>query len=303
MESSIQDLADWVAFPATIALCGISGAINGPSASRRTLAAAVVAITLFTPWIASTESPVTRALCACGGVVAIFRNLDLCRNARSWGALRRSAHLLSVIDSRSFERLRPFMDRESWARVAAFGLLTATTAWLLKHGSTPSSAVGYYAIRWSIGGLWTYCSAETLLAVLLACLHLGGVEVPKLHDNPILSRTLREFWGCRWNLVVHRMLSDHCFRPLMRRTGLGGAVFGTFVASAALHFWVTFPAAGLWMAVSMATFFLIQPVFVLLEQLVRVQCWHHALQRLWTVSCVVVFLPLLLEPLLRIAFG
>jgi hypothetical protein len=195
------------------------------------------------------------------------------------------------------------MDRTSWARVAAFGLLTATTAWLLKHSATSSSAVVHYAVRWSLGAVWAYCSAETLLAVLLACLHLGGVGVPKLHDNPILSRTLREFWGCRWNLVVHRMLTDHCFRPLMRLTNLGTAVFGTFVASAALHFWVTLPAVGLWMAVSMATFFLMQAVLVLLEQYIRVQCWHHALQRLWTVSCVVVCAPLLLEPLLRIAFG
>lgn len=302
VESSIQDIGDWVAFPLTIALCGVSGAVNGPTAARRAPAAAVVALTLFTPWIASTESPVTRALCACGAVVAVFRNLDLYRERPKWSALRRAAHLLSVIDSRSFERLQPCIDRVSLARLGAFGLLTATAAWLLGYSGTCSNAAGYYSIRWIIGALWAYCSAETLLAFLLACLHLAGIGVPTLHDNPILSRTLREFWGFRWNLVVHRMLQDHCFRPLMRRTTLRMAVLGTFVASAALHFWATLAAAGFSMAISMATFFLIQGVLVLLEQQVRVQCWHHALQRAWTVSCIVLCLPLLLEPLLRIVF-
>lgn len=303
MESSIQNLGDWVAFPITVALCGLSGVINGPTASRRALAAVVVALMLFTPWLASHESPVTRFLCACGGVVAVFRNLDLYRNPRNWSAARRAAHMLSVIDSRSFQRVRPHIDRMSWVRVVGFGLLTATTAWFLRHSGTDANAISDRLIRWSLAAVWAYCSAETLLAVILALLHLGGVEVPKLHDNPILSRTLREFWGCRWNLVVHRMLVDHCFRPLMRRTSVSAAVFGTFVASAAFHFWVTLAPAGLGQAGSMATFFLIQATLTSLEQPINVQRWHHALQRAWTVSCVLLSLPLLLEPLLRIAFG
>lgn len=303
MESSIQNIGDWVAFPLTAALCGLSGAINGPTASRRALAAVVVALTLSTPWLASNESPVTRFLCACGGVVTVFRNLDLVRSRLDWSATRRAAHLLCVIDSRWFERLPPFIDRTSWARVVGFGLLTATTARLLGSSGTDPNAVSDYLTRWLIGAVWAYCGAETLLAVLMASFHLGGVEVPKLHDNPILSRTLREFWGCRWNLVVHRMLVDHCFHPLMRRAGVSGAVLGTFVASAALHFWVTLAAGGFVKALSMATFFLIQAILVVIEQRARVQCWHHALQRVWTVSGVVLALPLLLEPLLSIAFG
>ncbi|MGE5785367.1 MAG: MBOAT family protein, partial [Myxococcales bacterium] len=285
MTLSIQELGDWTAFPVTAALCGASGAINGPSASRRALAAVLVALTLFTPWLASTGSPVTRFLCACGGVLAVFRNLDLYRDRNDWGPIRRGAHVLSAIDSRSFERLRPFIDRAAWARVVGFGLLTAITASLLRRGALYSSAAGDCPIRWFIGAIWAYCSAETLLAVLLASFHLGGVGVPRLHDNPILSRTLREFWGCRWNLVVHRMLLEHCFRPLMRRTNVSGAVLGAFVASAALHFWVTLAAAGFGMAASMATFFLIQAMLVIIEQHARVQRWHPVLQHVWSVSC------------------
>jgi hypothetical protein len=210
--------------------------------------------------------------------------------------------LISVIDSRRLKRLAPCIDRASWLRVGAFGLPTAITVWLLLRSGTASGVAGY-SVRWMFGALWAYTSIETLAALAVASGRLAGVEFPKLHDNPILSRTLGEFWGQRWNLSVHYMLLDHCFRPLARRAGFSIAILGTFAASAVLHSWLVLAAGGLLMAASMASFFLLQGVLAIVEQRLGVRHWRRPMQHGWTMGCVLLTLPLLLEPLLKIAFG
>ena len=302
MESFIQGIRDPVAAPVTVALCAISGVLNVPPRSRRALSVAVAALTLFAPWFASSEASIVRFLCAGGTAMAVFRNLDLYRDRRRWSIARRAAHLISVIDSRRLKCLVPHIDRTSWLRVGAFGLPTVITVWLLLRSGTPSSVAGY-SVRWLFGALWAYTSIETLAALALAGCRLAGVELPKLHDNPILSRTLSEFWGRRWNLSVHYMLLDHCFRPLARRAGLSIALLGTFAASAVLHSWLVLAAGGLLMAASMASFFLLQGVLVIVEQRLGVRYWWRPMQHGWTMGCVLLTLPLLLEPLLKIAFG
>ena len=79
------------------------------------------------------------------------------------------------------------------------------------------------------------------------------------------------------------------------------AVVGTFAASALLHFWFALAAAGLAMALSLAGFFLIQGLLVVVERRIAVRRWPPLAQRAWTAGCVLLPLPLLLEPVLRIA--
>ncbi len=81
------------------------------------------------------------------------------------------------------------------------------------------------------------------------------------------------------------------------------AIIGTFAASALLHFWVTLAAAGQTMAASMAAYFLIQGALVLAERALAVRHWQNPLQRAWTAGCLLLPLPLLLDPLLAITFG
>eukprot|EP01063_Lacrimia_lanifica_P016589 TRINITY_DN2313_c1_g1_i1.p1 TRINITY_DN2313_c1_g1~~TRINITY_DN2313_c1_g1_i1.p1 ORF type:complete len:396 (+),score=110.92 TRINITY_DN2313_c1_g1_i1:64-1251(+) len=71
-----------------------------------------------------------------------------------------------------------------------------------------------------------------------ACLlaPFGYVAEP-IQNRPLThSQSTKEFWGQRWNSVVHRMLKDGLYRPV--RAATGSAVAGqcaAFAASAVLH--------------------------------------------------------------------
>jgi Membrane bound O-acyl transferase family len=242
-----------------------------------------------------------RVACAGCTVLAVFRNLDLYRE-RTLDAGQRALHAIALFDSRRLVRVSPHFATGRWLRAAAFGALTALFAWLLLS-SRVASAGPHSALRWACGVAWAYTSIETATAFARAVAGLFGAELPKLHDDPIRSRTLREFWGQRWNLSVRDMLHEHCFRPLVSRFGVSTALLGTFVASAVLHFWLALAALGLASAASMAGYFLVQGALALLERRLAVRDWREAVQRAWTAICLLVPLPLLLEPLLQVAFA
>lgn len=65
-------------------------------------------------------------------------------------------------------------------------------------------------------------------------------EVVPLMDNPIFeSKSPSDFWGRRWNTIVHHCLKNGIYKPVRL---LGGtremAVVVTFLASAAFHEWI-----------------------------------------------------------------
>jgi hypothetical protein len=72
-----------------------------------------------------------------------------------------------------------------------------------------------------------------------------GVDAVPIMSAPILSRSLSEFWGQRWNLGFRQLAHDLIFRPLYGRLGAGGAGFLVFLASGLIHdFVISLPAAG-----------------------------------------------------------
>jgi len=288
-----------LAIPATGAICATSGALNSAPCSRRALAAAATALALLAPWLVSSDAPGVRVACAGGAVLALFRNLDIYRGQGEWSARRRAIHVVGTFDSRRLARVPHQGAWALWIRLGAFGVPTAVLSCILMGVRTPQD-VAAWALRWTCGAVWAYTSIETLTAFAQALAGLFGVQLPKLHDDPILSRSLSEFWGRRWNLSVRDMLYEHCFRPLRARAGPEIAVIGTFGASALLHFWLTLAAAGPTMAASMASYFLIEGALVLAERAISVRQWRVTLRRAWTAGCVLLPLPLLLEPLLNV---
>ena len=230
----------------------------------------------------------------------MFRNLDIYRDRKTRSAGQRALHLVGIFDSRRLVRVPPYVARSCWLRVGVFGAPTAILTWILATHAAP--VVSGISFRWACGAIWVYTSIETLTAFGQGLAGLFGTKLPKLHDDPILSRTLREFWGRRWNPSVRHMLNDHCFLPLVTRFSPPIAVMGTFVASAFLHFWLTFAAVGPLLASSMATYFVIQGALLLLERRLAVSHWRLRAQRAWTAGCLLLPLPLFLEPLLRVVF-
>jgi alginate O-acetyltransferase complex protein AlgI len=128
--------------------------------------------------------------------------------------------------------------------------------------------------------------------------HCAGYEIPPQYRAPILATSVTDFWSRRWNLNVRDWFHRNLFLPLktVRRPMLG--VVAAFGASALLHFWFIAVALGLYWGLMMASFFLIQAVFMLAEGRLRVRA--SPARRIWTIAAVAGTSPLFVEPCLRL---
>jgi hypothetical protein len=63
----------------------------------------------------------------------------------------------------------------------------------------------------------------------------AGVDVYALFRAPLLSRSLAEFWGRRWNLAFSEMTAIGVYRPLSRAVGKPAALVAAFLFSGLLH--------------------------------------------------------------------
>ncbi len=72
-----------------------------------------------------------------------------------------------------------------------------------------------------------------------------GISSEPIMSKPILSKSLSEFWGKRWNLGFRQLAHDLIFRPLHRRIGVAAAGMLVFVASGLIHdLVISLPARG-----------------------------------------------------------
>jgi alginate O-acetyltransferase complex protein AlgI len=72
-----------------------------------------------------------------------------------------------------------------------------------------------------------------------------GIAAQPIMSKPILSKTLSEFWGKRWNLGFRQLAYDLIFRPLHKRIGVAVASLLVFLASGVIHdLVISLPARG-----------------------------------------------------------
>ena len=95
-----------------------------------------------------------------------------------------------------------------------------------------------------------------------------GVQAEPLMRAPILSASLGELWGKRWNLGFRDIAHELIFTPLSPRLGPGGAALAVFLASGLVHDLVISVPAGGGYGLPTA-YFLVQGAGVLLERKLR----------------------------------
>ena len=113
--------------------------------------------------------------------------------------------------------------------------------------------------------LTTFCEGLAFLTMLLT-----GYETQPVMLNPLfMSASPSDFWGRRWNCLIHDCLKQGVYKPIRSMGGSHGlGVLGAFVASGAFHEWLLVTAFPSVEPVHGPTlfFFLWQVGLVVLEQ-------------------------------------
>lgn len=141
-------------------------------------------------------------------------------------------------------------------------LLGAALVWLVVPAANGSNAliVGWIAMIGIV--LILHCG----LFHLLSCVwRNAGIPAAPIMIWPVLSQSLSEFWGRRWNMAFRDLTYKFLFLPLTPRLGPIGAMLVGFVISGLIHDAViSGPAGGGW---GLPTcFFILQAAGILFER-------------------------------------
>ena len=105
----------------------------------------------------------------------------------------------------------------------------------------PIMSLPLWGLPWSLPALylqvlWVYAFVAQAMIVVRAIPTLLGVATVQPMLGPLwFSTTTREFWGRRWNMLIHRIMKRTYFTPLLKRgyPRLGGLM--AFVISGLFH--------------------------------------------------------------------
>ena len=106
---------------------------------------------------------------------------------------------------------------------------------------------------------------------ILSCVwRAADVDAEAIMNRPLLSRTVSEFWGRRWNAAFRDLTFKFLFQPFRRSLGPTGALFFSFLVSGLVHdLVISIPAGGGWGLPTL--YFVIQGTWLLFE---RTRFWR-----------------------------
>jgi hypothetical protein len=281
-----------------IALCGpLTAVAYGHSVPRRTAALVIAGAGQAIPFVLPESWHFLRALYTLAAFVSLLRVIDLWRDPKSYPLPERLWLLTALFDTRRIRRAEPSLDWQRFAKVA--GYAAAMGVGLAVAYSVDANGPWRW-LRWLGGAVFVYAMVDTAARFADAAYRSAGIIIPPQHDNPVLSRSVSEFWGKRWNLNVHDWLRRHCFLPFAKNGHARVGIVAGFLASAILHFWMVYVPLGLYWAIPMGLFFMAQAALMGIERVLRVRQWPRAAQHGWTVIAVLGTSPLFVEPFLQI---
>jgi Membrane bound O-acyl transferase family len=172
-----------------------------------------------------------------------------------WKARTRVAH--SAGRSIAYLVAWPGMDAEAFLDPSKHPAKPNAREWLWATVKTALGVVLMWVVARRIPEQLFLLQGWTGLFGLIFLLHFGsfhlialfwkamGVDAQPIMSKPILSETLSEFWGKRWNLGFRQLAHDLIFRPLYKRVGVAAAGLLVFLASGLIHdLVISLPARG-----------------------------------------------------------
>lgn len=113
-------------------------------------------------------------------------------------------------------------------------VIVARFAWVASAGYMPDTGRRVLATAILLPGL-SLMLHFGVLNMQAALWRYAGADCKSLFRAPLLSTSLVEFWGRRWNLAFSEMTSLAVFRPLRGRLGNRMATTAAFLFSGLLH--------------------------------------------------------------------
>jgi hypothetical protein len=301
----------WIAWIcACFGFAAALGLLSGAAPWRRWLSAGLAGVALGVPFTIR-EGSVLRAAVALELLWVCVKLIGLARERAPRPPGFRVLHLLVLHDLRQDGvarqpgrmTLRPdlrlglLLGSCLWAAVAAVAL------WLALFVAPTLSPPWRWLSRCGAGLLFAYTGVEGALGAFEFVYRACGLLPPELHRRPILSLSIAEFWGRRWNRIVGSWLFATFYRPLAVRGSPAWGLVAAFAGSALLHLYFTWAALGLGPALHMGSFFLAQLPLLALERRLGQSGWPRVARRLWTLAWLALASPLFVEPMLDILAG
>jgi hypothetical protein len=172
-----------------------------------------------------------------------------------WKAATRVAH--STGRSLAYLVAWPGMDADAFLDPDRHPIKPTAQAWLWAILKTVLGVALLWVVARRIPEPQVLLRGWTGLFGLIFLLHFGsfhllalfwqamGVDAEPIMSEPILAKTLSEFWGRRWNLGFRQLAHDLIFRPLHKCAGVAAAGLLVFVASGLIHdLVISLPAGG-----------------------------------------------------------
>jgi hypothetical protein len=295
-------LVHWLLWlPGCIVFASLLSQLAAPSGWRRRAALGLALASLGAPWLAPSGT-VLRAAVALYLLWTCAKVLDMVRDPKPRSAYFRWLWMLVLHDLRRDGYAAHGARRELrlglFAKALAAIGFTLVCLQLALFVAEPLAPLARMLLRQGAGLLACYYGVEGALRAFEVVYRALGLRPPVLHEHPILSLSLAEFWGRRWNRVVGHWLFSTFYRPFALAGRAAAGVAAAFLGSALLHFYFTWAAIGLEWALVMASFFLLQVPLMLLEQKLGQARWPSVLRRAWTLGCLLVTAPLFVEPTL-----
>ncbi|MBI4818954.1 MAG: membrane bound O-acyl transferase family-domain-containing protein [Deltaproteobacteria bacterium] len=265
---------------------------------RRRVGLGVAILGLLIPFLLSPADAFGRFVVGLTTSLAVIRSIDLYRSQETLPWWRRGWHNVAIFDTRL---ARPMPRRLNGA---LFGLSIAWAALgaaaLCGALMVPVEAPVGRGARWIGGAVAAVALLESFTRFLRMAYEGIGVAIPDLHDSPYLSRSVREFWGRRWNKVVGTWLRQNCYEPFRENGRPFVGQCAAFAASALLHWYLAFVALGFMWSLAMGAFFLLQVALIGAEDKFGVHQWSRLAAHSWTVAVMLAVSPLFIEPFLLV---
>lgn len=278
-----------------LVLCVLAALLAGPAGWRRG-AAAVCLLAAFAIAFQRALSPVTRELLTFTCLVGALKCTQIAASdPAQWTPAKRIWSALVFFDVRQSRPANGLWPLAMLLKVVVYPWLLIASVWLPLRYSV--SGLAAWALEMACGIVFAYALLDFAVQCVRLVHRFAGLDVGELHRDPILSRSLSEFWSERWNLPMTQWLHEFFFRPWSRGGRPWTGLTAAFLASAVLHFWLFYAAADLKAALLGGLFFLVQVPALMLERRWRIRRWPQWAARAWTLGFLLAASPLLVIPM------